>query len=111
MKFNGNIMAKSAMNGFTNATDAADYLVKKGMPFRDAHGVIGALVLYCIENNKSIEDCSVEELKNISDVFESDIYEAISLKTCVEKRLTKGAPSSVKMSEALALYKEYLERD
>ncbi len=109
MKFNSEVMAKSAMNGFTNATDAADYLVKKGMPFRDAHGVIGALVLYCIDNNKSIEDCSVEELKSISEVFESDIYDAISLKTCVEKRLTKGAPSPVKMEEALALYKAYLE--
>jgi len=109
MRFNSEVMAKSAMNGFTNATDAADYLVKKGMPFRDAHGVIGSLVLYCLENDKSIEDCSLEELKSICDIFEADIYEAVSLKTCVEKRLTKGAPSSVRMEEALASYKAYLE--
>lgn len=108
MKFNPEVMAKSAMNGFTNATDAADYLVKKGMPFRDAHGVIGALVLFCIDNNKAIEDCSITELKNICDMFDEDVYEAISLKTCVEKRLTKGAPSPVKMAESLKVYKAYL---
>lgn len=109
MKFNDAVMAKSAMNGFTNATDAADYLVKKGMPFRDAHGVIGSLVLYCIEKNCCIEDCSIEELKSICDMFETDIYEAISLKTCVEKRLTKGAPSPTQMSEVLKINRQYLD--
>ena len=108
MKFNDAVMAKSAMNGFTNATDAADYLVKKGMPFRDAHGVIGALVLYCIDKNKAIEDCTIEELKAIHPMFEGDIYDAISLKTCVEKRLTKGAPSPDRMREVLDIYKDYL---
>ena len=108
MKINDAVMAKSAMNGFTNATDAADYLVKKGMPFRDAHGVIGELVLYCIDNNKAIEDCTIEELKAIHPMFEGDIYDAISLKTCVEKRLTKGAPSPDRMREVLDIYKDYL---
>ncbi len=108
MKFNDAVMVKSAMNGFTNATDAADYLVKKGMPFRDAHGVIGALVLYCIDKNKAIEDCTIEELKAIHPMFEGDIYDAISLKTCVEKRLTKGAPSPDRMREVLDIYKDYL---
>jgi argininosuccinate lyase len=110
MKFRKDIMAKSAMNGFTNATDAADYLVKKGMPFRDAHGVIGRLVLYCIDNDKCIEDCSIEELKGIDEMFESDIYDAISLKTCVEKRLTKGAPGPDTMREILKLHKAYLDK-
>ena len=110
MKFRKDIMAKSAMNGFTNATDAADYLVKKGMPFRDAHGVIGRLVLYCIDNDKCIEDCSIEELKGIDEMFESDIYDAISLKTCVEKRLTKGAPGPDTMREILILHKAYLDK-
>jgi len=110
MKFNKDVMAISAMRGFTNATDAADYLVKKGMPFRDAHGVIGALVLYCIEKDKAIEECTIEELKSICDIFEADIYDAISLKTCVEKRLTKGAPSPVRMKEVLDIYKEYLDK-
>lgn len=109
--FRKEVMARSAMNGFTNATDAADYLVKKGMPFRDAHGVIGSLVLYCIDNNKAIEDCSIVELKSISDVFEGDIYDAISLKTCVEKRLTKGAPGQERMKEALIEYKRYLDKE
>jgi len=109
IKFNNDIMARSAMNGFTNATDAADYLVKKGVPFRDAHGVIGRLVLKCIDKNCSIEDLTIEEMKEISDVFEADIYDAITLKACVEKRLTKGAPGAVRMKEILEIYKKYLE--
>ena len=92
MRFKKERMAESAMNGFTNATDAADYLVGKGVPFRDAHGIIGRLVLYCIEKNTSIDKLSLGELKEISDRFEEDIYDAVSLKTCVEKRLTIGAP-------------------
>ena len=91
MKFRKDRMAKSAMNGFTNATDAADYLVGKGVPFRDAHGIIGRLVLYCIEKDTSIDALSLEELRSISDKFDEDIYDAISLKTCVEKTLTIGA--------------------
>ena len=107
--FQKDVMEKSAMMGFTNATDAADYLVGKGIPFRDAHGIIGALVLKCIEKNCSIEDLSLEELKEISPVFEEDIYEAISLKTCVNKRLTKGAPSEKSMEEAIVRYEKLLE--
>lgn len=106
--FNKDNMAKSAVNGFTNATDAADYLVKKGVPFRDAHGYIGRLVLYCIDKNKSIDECSLAELKSISEVFEEDIYEAISLKTCVDNRLTKGAPGNAAMLEEIRLSKEFL---
>ena len=94
MKFRKDRMAKSAMNGFTNATDAADYLVGKGVPFRDAHGIIGRLVLYCIEKDTSIDALSLEELRSISDKFDEDIYDAISLKTCVEKRLTIGAAAN-----------------
>ena len=109
MKFHKGVMAKSAMNGFTNATDAADYLVVKGVPFRDAHGIIGRLVLYCIEREKSIEECSLDELKNISPVFEEDIYEAVSLKTCVEKRLTIGAPGQEAMKKVIAANRAYIE--
>lgn len=99
MKFCKDRMAKSAMNGFTNATDAADYLVGKGVPFRDAHGIIGRLVLYCIEKDTSIDALSLEELRSISDKFDEDIYDAISLKTCVEKRLTIGAPGEKMMKQ------------
>lgn len=110
MKFRKDVMAKSAMMGFTNATDAADYLVLKGIPFRDAHGIIGQLVLYCIDKNCSIEDVSLEKLKEFSPAFEQDIYEAISLETCVEKRLTKGGPSKERLLDAIAFEKKELEK-
>ncbi|MCR5320803.1 MAG: argininosuccinate lyase [Lachnospiraceae bacterium] len=109
MKFRKDVMAKSAMMGFTNATDAADYLVLKGIPFRDAHGIIGQLVLYCIEKNCSIEDVSLDKLKEFSPAFEQDIYDAISLETCVEKRLTKGGPSKERLLDAIAYEKKELE--
>ena len=111
MKFRKDRMAKSAMNGFTNATDAADYLVGKGVPFRDAHGIIGRLVLYCIEKDTSIDALSLEELRSISDKFDEDIYDAISLKTCVEKRLTIGAPGEKMMRQVIEKNKEYLKND
>lgn len=111
MKFCKDRMAKSAMNGFTNATDAADYLVGKGVPFRDAHGIIGRLVLYCIEKDTSIDALSLEELRSISDKFDEDIYDAISLKTCVEKRLTIGAPGEKMMKQVIEKNKVYLKND
>jgi len=104
LKFNKDVLAISAMKGYTNATDAADYLVKKGMPFRDAHSVIGRLVLLCIDKNCAIEDLSIEELKELSNLFDEDVYDAISLKTCVERRMTKGAPGEIK--KAIEHYKE-----
>ncbi|MDO4188633.1 MAG: argininosuccinate lyase [Lachnospiraceae bacterium] len=110
MKFNNEIMEKSAMNGFTNATDAADYLVKKGMPFRDAHSVIGRLVLYCIENNKAIHELKILELKSICDMFDMDVYDAISLETCVEKRLTTGGPSRDAMSKEIEANDKFLNK-
>lgn len=109
MKFHKETMAASAMNGFTNATDAADYLVGKGVPFRDAHGIIGRLVLYCIDKNTCIDALSLEELKAVSPVFEEDIYDAVSLKTCVEKRLTTGAPGSEAMKEVIRINKEFMK--
>ena len=102
-------MRKSANNGFTNATDAADYLVKHGVAFRDAHGIVGRLVLYCIEKNCAIDDLSMEELKQISPVFENDIYDAISMETCVNTRLTIGAPSRTAMEQVIAKYEDYLK--
>ena len=97
------------MLGFTNATDAADYLVNKGMPFRDAHSVIGRLVLFCIDKNCAIDDLSLEELKSFSEMFDKDIYDAISLETCVNKRLTVGAPSPDAMKKVIALNANFLE--
>ena len=109
-KFKKDRMKKSAANGFTNATDAADYLVNHGVPFRDAHGIVGQLVLYCIEKNIAPEDMTLEEFKDISPVFEQDIYEAISLKTCVEKRITIGAPGKKAMEQVIRQYETYLNQ-
>lgn len=108
MTFKKDVMEKSAMMGFTNATDAADYLVKHGVPFRDAHSIIGRLVLACIEKNKAIDELSMEEFKEISEVFEPDIYDAISLETCVKKRLTLGAPGIEAMKKVIERNKAYL---
>ncbi len=110
MTVNKDVMENSAKNGFTNATDAADYLVNHGVPFRDAHGIVGQLVLYCIDKNISLDDMSLEEYKAISPVFEEDIYDAISLKTCVEKRETIGAPSKAAMEQVIAINEEYMRR-
>ena len=109
MKFRKDVMAASAKNGFTNATDAADYLVLKGVPFRDAHGIIGRLVLYCIDRNCALDELSVDEFREFSDQFDEDIYEAISLETCVEKRLTEGAPGRASMERAIEASRQYLE--
>lgn len=111
IRFQKEPMEKSAVMGFTNATDAADYLVGRGVPFRDAHGIIGRLVLYCLERNMAIEDLSLEELKAISPAFEADIYDAVSLKTCVQRRLTTGGPGKEAMEKAIRLYHEYLSED
>ena len=108
IKFNKEVMEKSAMNGFTNATDAADYLVKKGMPFRDAHAVIGRLVLYCIENNKAIHELKLLELKSICDMFDMDVYDEISLETCVEKRITTGGSSRMAITNEIAKNDEFI---
>lgn len=109
MKFNNERMVKSARGGFTNATDAADYLVKKNVPFRDAHEIVGRLVLYGIENNKALDDFTLEEFQNISEVFDNDIYDAISLKTCVEKRNTKGAPGLKAINDEIEASRKLLE--
>ena len=111
MQFNKQNMEASAKNGFTNATDAADYLVNHGVPFRDAHGIVGRLVLICIDKGISLDELPLEEYKAISPVFENDIYEAISMKTCVEKRMTIGAPGPDVMKKVIAENKKYLEEN
>lgn len=108
MTFNYSNMESSAKNGFTNATDAADYLVNHGVPFRDAHGIVGQLVLLCIKKNISLDELPLDDYKEISPVFENDIYEAISMKTCVEKRNTIGAPGHDAMEKVIALNEAYL---
>ncbi len=107
--FNATVMEKSALRGYSNATDAADYLVNNGVAFRDAHEIIGRLVLFAIDNGCNIEDLSITQLQSISPVFKDDIYEAISLDTCVNKRVTMGAPGKTAMQEVIKIHKELLE--
>ncbi len=109
MKFNREAMEASAKNGFTNATDVADYLVNHGVPFRDAHSISGRLVLKCIERDIALDDLTLEDFRSESTVFEEDIYEAISMKTCVEKRLTLGAPGRAAMEKVLEAGRKYME--
>ncbi len=111
MKFRKDVMEASAKKGFTNATDAADYLVGKGVPFRDAHGIVGRLVLACIDRGCALDDLSLEDYKSFSPAFEADIYEAISMKTCVEKRMTMGAPGTAAMEEVIVANQAYLQED
>ncbi len=111
MKFNKDVMSRSARHGFTNATDAADYLVNHGVPFRDAHGIVGKVVLYCIDKGIAIDDMSLEELKAVSPVFEEDIYDAISMDTCVNKRLTVGAPGKEAMEKVIGICKDYMKEN
>ena len=109
MQYHKDRMEESARHGFTNATDVADYLVNHGVAFRDAHGIVGQLVLPCMEKNIALDDLPLEEYRKISDVFEEDIYEAISLKTCVNRRVTTGAPGKEAMEQVLEIYRTYLE--
>ena len=109
MSFNKDNMYRSSNEGFTNATDVADYLVGKGVAFRDAHGIVGRIVLECIDKKIAIDDMSLDELKAICPAFEEDIYDAISMETCVSKRLTKGACSKTSMEEAIAGYEGFIK--
>ena len=111
MTFREDVMEKSARHGFTNATDAADYLVGKGVPFRDAHGITGRMVLYCIEKGLVLDDLTMEEFKSFSESFDNDIYEAISLKTCVDKRLTTGAPGLAAIEAEIAASEAWLSEE
>ncbi len=107
--FRKDVMEASAKKGFINATDAADYLVNRGVPFRDAHGIVGQLVLYCLERGIGLDDLTLEEFRKISPVFDSDVYEAISMKTCVEKRMIVGAPGREAMEKVIEIYKKRLD--
>ncbi len=94
LRFRTDVMRRGASGGFTNATDAADYLVKKGLPFRDAHEVLGKLVLHCIGENKALLDLPLEELRAFSPLFDEDVYTALSMETCVNTRRLPGGPAS-----------------
>jgi argininosuccinate lyase len=101
-------MVKAAGLGFTNATDAADYLAKKGMPFRDAHEVVGKLVLYCEQSGKAIDALSLEELQSLSPMFENDVFEALSLEACVQRRAVFGGPNPGSVQKHIDMMKAFL---
>ena len=104
-------MKKSASGGFTNATDVADYLVKKGMAFRNAHEIVGKIVLHCIDKDIAIDYLSMEEFKNFSPIFEEDIYNAIDLLTCVEERSVIGGPSSLSVKMQIEVLKKFIKEN
>lgn len=106
---NKNAMLRSAKNGFLNATDVADYLTKKGMPFRDTHKIAGELVFYCIQNSKNLEELTLDEFKRHCELFDADIYSAISLENCVENRKTLGAPSSEATEHVIEICEKYIK--
>jgi argininosuccinate lyase len=101
IKIRKDVMENAAKSGFMNATDAADYLVSKGLAFRDCHEIIGRIVLYCIENNKAIEELSLEELKKFSDRFEEDIFEKIDIRACINAKKSKGSTSFQSVEQML----------
>ncbi len=103
-------MLKGAKGGFTNATDVADYLVKKGMPFRDAHEVCGKLVFYAISKDKSLDELTIEEFKEFSDIIDNDVYDAISMETCVNGRTVIGGPAKSAEEAVIKAAKEYLDK-
>lgn len=108
MKIKKDVMNKAASGGFTNATDVADYLVKKGEAFRNAHEIVGKIVLYCIDENKTIYDLTLDEFKSFSPFFEEDVYKAIDLITCVEGRSVMGGPSSSSVQNQISLLENFI---
>ncbi len=108
MKLRKDKMLRGAKGGFTNATDVADYLVKKGLPFRDAHAVVGRMVAYCLDRDAALDDLTMDEYKSFSDIFDTDVYEAISLETCVNMRKIAGGPAMETMQKIIKAYKESL---
>ncbi len=111
MKPNKKRMLEACQSGFINATDVADYLTNKGMSFRDAYKIVGSIVSECIDKNKSLEEMSLKEYKNFSDLFEKDIYNEINIENCVEKRTTKGGPAEKSISLHIEDIEKFLKKE
>ena len=101
-------MENAAKRGFINATDCADYLTKKGVPFRDAYKATGTLVHYCIEHEKTLDTLSLDEYKAVSPLFEPDIYHAIDLVTCVQERRSLGGPAPEEVCRQIHVIQDFL---
>ena len=111
MRVNADNMYRAALGGFINATDLADYLVKKGMPFRAAYKTVGQLVALCIEKKTVLDDLPLEEYQKQSELFTEDLYESIRLETCVEKRISAGGTGKASVEAQLAFVKDFLNRE
>jgi len=103
-------MRAAAKRGFLNATDCADYLTKKGVPFRDAYKISGRLVYYCTQNDKTLEELSLDELRAVSPVFDRDVYEALSLDACVGQRSSYGGPAAAETARQIAAIREFIAK-
>ena len=103
------VMREAASRGFINATDCADYLVRKGLPFRSAYKIVGRLVAYCIDHKKTLETLSMEEYQAVSPVFEEDVYDAIDLETCVAGRRAYGGPTVTSVEHQIDLVNCFIE--
>ena len=101
-------MHQAALGGFINATDCADYLTKKGMPFRDAYKCVGQLVAYCIENKKALNDLTLTEFQKYSALFSEDVYTTIDLQTCLAQRKSLGGPAPEEVSRQIKKIEEFL---
>jgi len=110
MKVRKDNMLKGSKGGFTNATDVADYLVKKGLPFREAHEVVGRMVFYAIEKDIALDELTMDEFKDFSQNIEEDIYDAISMETCVNDRKLVGGPAKATVEKAIKAAQEYLKK-
>lgn len=111
MKANKENMLKAAQNGFINATDLADYLVKKGLPFRSAYKISGQIVAYCIQEKKVLETLTIDEYKQFSELFDDDVYKDIDLKACVDKRISEGGTSVSSVEKQIVFAKDYLSKE
>ena len=112
MRFNKGTMYAKVSSGFINATDLADYLVLKGVPFREAHGIVGASVRYCIDNGKKLEELSIDEFRKFSNLIDKDVYDAISIEACVERRNSEGGTSSQSTDlQIMQAIQEYMQRE
>ena len=109
--FRKDVMERGASGGFTNATDCADYLVRKGVPFRDAHKVVGELVAHCLNENKALLDLSLDELRRFHPAFDADVFNDLSMIACVEKRRIPGAPAPDMVQLAIDHGRRALEED
>ncbi|HCF71647.1 MAG TPA: argininosuccinate lyase, partial [Syntrophomonas sp.] len=109
-RFRKDKMARGASGGFTNATDLADYLAGKGVAFRNAHEIVGKAVLYCLQQDKALEELSLEEFKGFSPLIEEDVYKYLDVLECVARRKIPGGPAPETVARAIEEAREWLRR-